>query len=138
MPDNSRAPKKLSPRQQQELDVEIEFLEGLVRRDPEYVEALQLLGNTYTRRGRPTDGMRVDEQLSRLQPENPVVHYNLACSCALTGQMDRAAGALQRALDLGFHDFQWLVRDPDLQRLREHPAYQRIAARLRAIQIHIG
>ena len=37
--------KKLSRQQQQDLDIEIGFLEGIVRRDPQYTDALKLLGD---------------------------------------------------------------------------------------------
>ena len=57
--------QKLGKRETRDLDVEIGFLEGLVGKDPEYVEALQLLADDYTRRGRINDGLRVDHQLKR-------------------------------------------------------------------------
>jgi predicted Zn-dependent protease len=117
-----------------DLDVEIAFLEGLVRRDPAFVEAFQTLGAAYTQRGRKADGLRVDQQLAQLQPADPVVHYNLACSYALTGRFVEAARALTLALDLGFRDFRWLASDPDLRPLREHPAYARIRARIRHLR----
>ena len=47
----------------------------------------------------------MDQQLSRLQPRNPLVFYNLACSHSLNGEVDRAAAALERALALGYRDF---------------------------------
>ena len=46
------ARKKLTRQEQRDLDVEISFLEGIVRRDSDYVEALQILGDAYTRRFR--------------------------------------------------------------------------------------
>lgn len=54
--------QKISPARQQtgELDVQINFIEGVVRREPSYVEALQLLGDTYTKRGRFSEGLGVD------------------------------------------------------------------------------
>ena len=65
-------------------------MEGIVRRDPDYVDALQLLGDHYTQRGRFPEGLKVDERLARLEPRNPLVFYNLACSYSLTEQFDRA------------------------------------------------
>jgi hypothetical protein len=44
MPVKSSARKKLSRAGQRDLDTKIQFLEGLVRRDPDYVDALQLVG----------------------------------------------------------------------------------------------
>ena len=90
MPAKSSARKKTASASQRDLDTQIEFMEGLVRRDPDYVDALQLLGDHYTQRGRFADGLKVDERLARLEPGNAVVFYNLACSYSLTDQFDRA------------------------------------------------
>src|ERR1039458_8112574 len=98
MPVKRSARNKPNPASQGELDTRIEFMEGLVRRDPDYVDALQLLGDHYTQRGRYAEGLKVDERLSRLEPHDPLVFYNLACSYSLTEQFDRAGFALQAAL----------------------------------------
>jgi len=116
---------------QLELDTKIQFMEGLVRRDPDYVDALQLLGDHYTQRGRFTEGLHVDERLARLEPNNPTVFYNLACSYSLTMEFDRAIAALDRAIELGYRDFKWLIKDPDLKRLRAQPAYEEIKEKIR-------
>lgn len=126
--------KKTKSPDPRELDVEISFLEGLVRRDPNYVDALQLLGDDYTRRGRFEEGLRVDQKLSELDPRNPLSFYNLACSLSLTGKLDESARALEAALDLGYEDFKWLARDPDLKALRKHPHYARLREKIRRMQ----
>lgn len=126
--------KRPSPR---ELDVEITFLEGLIRRDPGYVDALQLLGDNYTRRGRFEDGLQVDQKLAELEPGNPLSFYNLACSLSLTGKLDEAARALESALDLGYRDFKWMSRDPDLKALRKHECYTRLREKIRRMKIDL-
>jgi tetratricopeptide (TPR) repeat protein len=128
----------LSRASQRDLDAKIEFMEGLVRRDPDYVDALQLLGDHYTQRGRYVEGLKVDEHLARLEPRSPLVFYNLACSYSLTDQFDRAALALETALQLGYRDFHWLARDPDLRKLRQQPAYHNIEAKIRRMKIKVG
>ena len=133
----SKRSKKMTREQERNLDIEIGFLEGVVRRDPGYIDALQILGDNYTRRGRFEDGLKVDEQLVRLRPGDALVHYNLACSCSLTEQFESAAVALNRALDLGYRDFKWLSKDPDLAKLRKHPLYKKIRARIKAMEINI-
>jgi tetratricopeptide (TPR) repeat protein len=135
MPKKSHSSKSRGRRNERDLDLQIRFLEGLVQRDPRYVDAWQVLGDCYTQRGRVEEGMKVDERLSQLQPADPVVHYNLACSYSLAGLLDNAAGALQRALDLGFRDFRWLAKDPDLRNLRQHPTFQNIRAQIRKIRV---
>jgi tetratricopeptide (TPR) repeat protein len=138
MPVKSSTRKKLSRATQRDLDIKIEFMEGLVRRDPDFVDALQLLGDHYTQRGRYTEGLRVDERLARLEPQSSLVFYNLACSYSLTDQFDRAVFALEKALQLGYHDFNWLARDPDLRKLRQQPVYRAIEAKIRRLKVKIG
>ena len=134
MSEQPRSSGKLTRQKQFDLDVEIAFLEGLVRRDPVFIEAFRTLGAAYTQRGRKADGLRVDQQLAQLQPDDPIVHYNLACGYALSAQFEEAARELALALDLGFCDYQWLASDPDLRPLREHPAYARVRDKLRRLR----
>jgi tetratricopeptide (TPR) repeat protein len=137
MPQKSSSTKRLTRQEQRNLDVEIGFIEGVVRRDPDYVEALQILGDNYTRRGRFVDGLKVDEQLVRLRPDDALSQYNLACSYSLTEQFESAVAALNTALDLGYRDFKWMAKDPDLAPLRKHPLYRKIRARLKAMSVKI-
>ena len=127
--------KKLTRKEQRDLDLEIGFLEGIVRRDPHYVEALQILGDGYTRRGEYTHGLKVDEQLARLRPKDALVHYNLACSYSLIDECEAAGAALESALELGYRDFRWITTDPDLLNLRKHPLYKKIRAKVRALKL---
>lgn len=133
MPKNNLR-KKLTRQEQRDLDIEISFLEGIVRRDPEFVEALQILGDDYTRRGQVDKGLRVDERLSELRPTDPIVYYNLACSYSLSDRLELSLIALDRALTLGYRDFKWMAKDPDLRRLRLSPLYKKIRAKLRLLR----
>jgi len=130
--------KRLTRREVRDLDVKITFMEGIVRRDPRYVEALQILGDHYTQRGRYEYSLKVDQQLSHLEPRNPLVFYNLACSHSLNGEFDLAAAALEKALSLGYRDFKWLAKDPDLLRLRKHPLYRMIEAKIRKMKVKVA
>ena len=138
MPEPPSANNKLLTRKQaRELDVKISFLEGLVRRDPEWVETLQMLGDHYAQRGRHDNSLKVDQQLARLQPRNPLVFYNLACGLSLNGEVNRAVEALEKALALGYRDFKWLAKDPDLRQLRQHPLYRHIETRIQKMRVKI-
>jgi tetratricopeptide (TPR) repeat protein len=138
MPLKSSARKKTGRASQRDLDTRIEFMEGIVRRDPDYVDALQLLGDHYTQRGRFSEGLNVDERLARLEPGSALVFYNLACSCSLTDQFDRAAFALEKALSLGYKDFAWLAKDPDLKKFRAQPAYRDFKEKIRRLKKKAG
>lgn len=130
MSEHSSSRQDLSSREKQELDVEISFLEGLAKRDPQYVEALQLLGDDYTKRGRFPEGLAIDEHLSRLLPEDSMVFYNLACSFSLTDRVDDSITALKKAVQLGYDDTKWMDEDPDLNKIRSDPRFEQIRHKL--------
>jgi len=96
MSDLSTERQVLSEKEKRELDIEINFLSGLVERDPCYIEALQLLGDDYTKRGCFDDGLKIDEHLSKLLPDDSMVFYNLACSYSLTDRIDESITALKK------------------------------------------
>ena len=136
MPDyRSARTKKLSRKHTRELDVKISFMEGVARRDPAFIEALQILGDHYTQRGFFDRSLTIDRQLSKLEPANPLVHYNLACSYSLNKEFDLATASLERALALGYRDFKWLARDPDLRLLRKHPSFRTIKDQIRNMKV---
>ena len=130
--------KKLNRKEVRDLDIKITFMEGIVRRDPKYVEALQILGDHYTQRGQFDFSLKVDKRLSRLEPRNPLVFYNLACSYSLNSDIGLAAAALEKALSLGYNDFKWLARDPDLRLLRKHPVYRTIEDKIRKMKVKVS
>lgn len=109
---------------------EIAFYESLLKRSPKYTEVIELLGELYTRTGRIADGLRMDRRLVRLLPENPNAHYNLACSLALKKRKTEAMDTLHKAISLGYSDFDWLMQDPDLDSLKNHPGFLRLLAEL--------
>lgn len=120
------------------MDIEIGFLEGLVRRDPKNVDALQVLGDDYTRRGRFGEGLKIDEALALLCPKDPTVFYNLACSYALTRKPEQAVTALVLAIERGYRDFKWLLKDPDLQRIRKSPLFKQVQEKIHSVKVKIG
>lgn len=130
MPAKSSSKKRSTREAERELDLQIGFIEGILRRDPGYVDALQILGDNYTRRGRYVEGLQVDERLARLEPRNPLVLYNLACSYSLTDQVERGLETLAHAIECGYRDFQWLRRDPDLRKVRKHPGFAKLAKKI--------
>jgi tetratricopeptide (TPR) repeat protein len=107
-----------------DLDFEIDFYERLIKTNPDYVEALIPLAEAYTQKGRIHEGLEIDKRLSRLREDDPVVHYNLACSYALVGEKEAALAALRMAVSLGYDDWKHLVKDPDLKSLHDDAAFK--------------
>jgi Flp pilus assembly protein TadD len=107
-----------------------EFLARATRRHPTNVEALAELAGVLTQLGRLEEGLAADAQLVDLVPENPTVHYNLACSLALLGRKEAALDALERAIQLGYDDHEHLLQDSDLRSLRRDARFRELVVRL--------
>ena len=118
--------KKSSP----DIEFETRFFEAVTKRDPRFTDVVEILGGLYTKQGRISDGLKMDRKLVRLEPDNSTAHYNLACSLALSRRQGPALEALERAIALGYDDYDWMHKDPDLVSLRNHPAFQKLLAKL--------
>ena len=106
------------------LEFEIAFYEQLVQQYPAFLDALIALGEAYTRRGWHDKGLAIDQRLVQLKGRDPVVWYNLACSYSLLSRLDDSLDALRRAITLGYDDFEYLKKDPDLHALRQSPQFR--------------
>lgn len=103
---------------------EIQFFENVLRNYPKYVDALELLGNLYTQNGQIDAGLKVDQKLVRLEPDNETARYNLACSLALKNRRKDALKELAKAIELGYDDWEWMLKDPDLKGLHLDPEFK--------------
>jgi hypothetical protein len=110
---------------------DVGFFEAVLRHDSQCVDVIEILGGLYTKLGRVSDGLKMDRKLVRLQPANPTAHYNLACSLALSKRNADALRSLRHAVGLGYRDFEWMSHDPDLQGLKQSPAFGAIVEQLK-------
>lgn len=111
------------------LTFEVAFFEGVLSRRPDMLDALRSLAHAYTELGYFEDGLAIDRRVCRLDRSDPVAIYNLACSHALTGQVDEALDALERAWDLGYRDPDHMRRDRDLASLQGCDRFQALLRR---------
>ena len=114
------------------LAFEIGFCETVLGGEPENLAALESLGNAYTRAGRIEAGLEIDRRLVRILPASAVAHYNLACSLSLLERVDESLDALAQAVHLGYTDFVYLEKDPDLDAVRRDDRYKTVLARAKA------
>ncbi len=120
----------------QDLDFQLNFYEGIVRENPVFAEALIALGEIYTKKGLYDKGLAVDKKLVLLRPENPVIHYNLACSFSLLGDVKNSFKAIRRAISLGYNDFNFMYKDPDLSNLRSNERFQEFMKKTGRVPAH--
>jgi tetratricopeptide (TPR) repeat protein len=110
-------------------EFEIDFFEQVARKQPDYWEVLAVLGNHYTSVKRYHEGLAVDERLALLRPNDSVIYYNLACSYSLVGRVNLALQSLERALSLGYRDFQHMMRDRDLEPIRKDTRFRSLLSK---------
>ena len=117
--------------QDQDLNFEIAFYEGILAQQPDFVENLVALGDAYTRVGRYAEGLAIDQRLAGLRPDDPMVLYNLACSYSLLGKLDQALSAIQSAVTAGYDEWDFMMTDADLAALRADARFKEYLASVR-------
>jgi len=111
---------------QNQLDFELEFFGGILEQYADYVDVLRVQGNNLTLKGRFVDGLQIDQRLVELRPDDPLAHYNLACSYALLKRTSQAIDTLRKAVELGYRDFRYLREDRDLDAIRHDPRFRQL------------
>ena len=112
----------------EDLDFEIKFYEGILEKQPDFLETLVALADLYTRRGLYEKGLEVDRKLSGIKPEDPIIWYNLACSYSLVNQLEKSFDALKVSIHLGYTNFDSLKADTDLENLRRDQRFLHLMA----------
>ncbi len=95
-----------------------------VTRHPESPRAYYLGSGIHFELGDRAEGMRWIDKALRVDPLDPGVHYNVACTLSLAGESERALDHIERAMELGFGGMKWLATDPDLITIRDHPRFK--------------
>ncbi|MBL7197009.1 MAG: hypothetical protein ISS47_02805 [Candidatus Omnitrophica bacterium] len=108
---------------------EVEFYEKILKERPNFIEALKVLAELYTKSGKYEEGLQLDKKLIELLPYNHIVYYNLACSYSLIGDIDNSLKSIKKAIELGYNDFNYMNKDPDLANLRVDKRFEEILSK---------
>jgi tetratricopeptide (TPR) repeat protein len=111
---------------QSQLEFELEFFGAILARHPAFLEVLRLHAKNLAQRKRYAEGLLIDRRIIQLCPDDPLAHYNLACSYALLRQPDLALNTLRRAIELGYRDFRFMKEDRDLESIRQDPRFRQL------------
>lgn len=83
-----------------------------------------LLGSILKRPGSLEQSVLACKKALLADPDCLAAYYDLACYYSLLGKGDQSLAAMEMALCKGFSDFDWLLKDPDLESLRQAPEFQ--------------
>ena len=109
---------------QPQIEFELDFFGALLERRPDFVEALKAHAKNLALARRHHEGVEFDRRIARLRPHDALARYNLACSLVLTRQHDEALTELRRAVELGYRDFAFMLKDRDLEPVRRDPRFR--------------
>ena len=115
----------------EDMDFEIQFYEGIIKKKPDFFAALSALGDLYTKKGEYEKGLELDLRLTQLRPEDPIVLYNLACSYSLINDTNLALRTIKKAINRGYDDFDFIQQDKDLHNLHQDSRFKRYFARIK-------
>jgi adenylate cyclase len=68
-----------------------------------------------------------------IDPDDPILLYNVACNYATMGETETALDYLESAIDNGMVNPAWVTHDPDLESLRSDPRFHSILERIESL-----
>jgi TolB-like protein/Flp pilus assembly protein TadD len=98
--------------------------------NPDDARAYVLGAGSLARLRKSEQSMQWCERAMSLAPDDDAVLYNTACALTTLGKDERALDVLQRAIEAGLAGGDWVARDADWERLRDHPRFQALAKKL--------
>ena len=108
-----------------------EVLERHVDTVPEDVRARILLSNNYASVGRRSDAAAQIEKAVAMRPNDANVLYNAACTYSILRMKPEGLMMLAKATEVGFSDYEWVSRDPDLAALHDEAEFKAILEKLK-------
>jgi len=97
---------------------------------PDDVRALYMGANALVALGDVGKGVDWAGRAVEMEPGDSMLLYNVACIYSMAGQTDLALGCLERAVDAGLKQREWLARDSNLDNIRAEARFQTLMARL--------
>ncbi|MGH8252361.1 MAG: winged helix-turn-helix domain-containing protein [Steroidobacteraceae bacterium] len=104
--------------------------ERVLRMHPDEVRALSLGGCMLPGLSRKAEARGWTERAVALEPDEPYVNLNAACSYTLLGELDRALDFLERVPMSATGNSTWIAHDPSVDPIREHPRFHALFAQV--------
>jgi serine/threonine protein kinase/Flp pilus assembly protein TadD len=99
---------------------------------PDDIRALYMGANGMVALGERDEGLAWARRALALDPEEPMLLYNIGCIYTLAGMNDEALECLERAVRKGLTQTGWFMNDSNLNPLRDHPRFQKLLSKLPA------
>jgi adenylate cyclase len=100
--------------------------EARLKLNPDDARALYMGANGLVALGEFERGLEWATQALAMDPDEPMVLYNVACIQSLAGRYEDALTSLERAVKNGLTQKTWLEHDSNLDPVRRSPRYKRL------------
>ena len=94
--------------------------------EPENIHIWIALGWCHKRLGRLDLAIEALEEALAADPDESLIHYNLACYWSLAGNKQRALGYLEQSLSLDSSYARRTAAEPDFDPIRDDPEFQAV------------
>ncbi len=108
----------------------IQAVETRLNTHPDDTRALYMGANGLIALGEYKKGLDWANQALAIDPDEPMVLYNVACIQSLAQKFDEAIESLEKAVQNGLTQKAWLEHDSNLKPLRQYPRYKRLIKQL--------
>src|SRR5437773_10137339 len=98
--------------------------------NPDDARAWYLSAAALMRLGQYEHAMERARRASTIDPEDTAVLYNVGCVCALAGSAAEAIDHLDKAIQNGFGQREWVENDSDWDSIRGEPRFQALLRKL--------
>jgi len=98
--------------------------ERRLNHNPEEARALYMAANALVCLGQSEQVLLWAERALALEPDEPMLLYNVGCIYSLAGEFDGALDCLEKAVAAGDAYIDWLRQDSNLDPLRDQPRFQ--------------
>jgi adenylate cyclase len=108
----------------------VQAVEARLQFHPDDTRALYMGANGLVALGEHEQGLEWANQALRIDPQETMVLYNVACIQSLAGRYDDALDSLERSVQNGFMHLNWLLHDSNLDPLRKFSRYKRLVKQI--------
>jgi serine/threonine protein kinase/Tfp pilus assembly protein PilF len=105
----------------------LKLMEDRLELNPDDARAANLAAAFLARLGDLSKAVEYADRSLAIDPEDPMLLYNVACTYVALKRYDDAMNCLERAVDKGFGHKEWIDHDPDLDPIRENLRFQAIS-----------
>ncbi|HEY3399271.1 MAG TPA: tetratricopeptide repeat protein [Geothrix sp.] len=106
------------------------LVEERLEHAPDDARARYLGANALVALGERDKGLAWARMARSMDPDDPMLLYNLGCIHALAGDPEESLDCLERAVAGGLSQKDWFIHDGDLDSIRSHPRFQELLASL--------